>query len=113
MPCRASRGFPQLPLLTICIMRMQADRHHVLAAVMSCSPSAQGGRYLQRMLAKELAAQLKYQDGDVQAALPGALAALNTAFRNLHPFNGPVLDGVRIALAYMDLQQQVCFPHIV
>ena len=79
----------------------------MLAAVMSCNLSAQGGRYLQRMLARELAAQLKYRDGDVQAVLPGALAALDTAFRNLHPFNGPVLDGVRIALAYMDLQHQV------
>jgi hypothetical protein len=115
-------GFPQLPVLNTiaaintCLAVLfhhvlflpQADKQHILAAVMSCKPSAQGGRYLQRMMQKELAAQLKHRDGDVHAALPGMLAALNSAFRNLHPFNGPVLDGVRIALAYVDLQHQAC-----
>ena len=85
----------------------QAEGQHVLAAMLSCKPSAQGGRYLQRMLAREVLAQLRGRDGDAPAALAGALAALDQAFRSLHPFNGPILEGVRIAVALVDLRQQV------
>lgn len=92
---------------SVWLLVLQAEGHHVLAAMLSCKPSAQGGRYLQRMLAREVLAQLRGRDGDAPAALAGALAALDQAFRNLHPFNGPVLEGVRIAVAFVDLKQQV------
>ena len=86
---------------------LQTEGQHMLAAMLSCKPSAQGGRYLQRMLAGEVMAQLRGRQGDAPAALAGALAALDQAFRNLHPFNGPVREGVRIAVALVDLKQQV------
>ena len=86
---------------------LQADKHHILAAVISCSPTAQGGRYLQRHLQRELHHQIKHQGGNIQAALPAALRALNEAFRDMHPFNGPVLEGVKLTLAYMDAKTKV------
>lgn len=86
---------------------MQADKHHILGAVLTCQPSAQGGRYLQRTLPKELQNQIKQHEGDVKGALPAALSALNKAYRDLHPFNGPVLENVKIAIAYADLRSQV------
>jgi hypothetical protein len=76
--------------------------------VLTCQPSAQGGRYLQRTLAKELQSQIRQHGGDVKAALPAALSALNQAYRNLHPFNGPVLENVQAAIVYADLRSQVC-----
>ncbi|CAL8471895.1 g11437 [Coccomyxa elongata] len=85
----------------------QADKQHILAAVFTCQPSAQGGRYLQRTLAKELAVQIRQHEGDVRAALPAALSALNQAYRNLHSFNGPVLENVQAAIVYADLRNQV------
>ena len=85
----------------------QADKQHILAAVFTCQPSAQGGRYLQRTLAKELAVQIRQHEGDVRAALPAALCALNQAYRNLHSFNGPVLENVQAAIVYADLRDQV------
>ena len=85
----------------------QAEGHTLLAAMLSCKPSAQGGRYLQRMLGREVGAQLRGRCGDAPAALAGALAALDQAFRNLHPFNGPVLEGVRVAIALVDLKERV------
>jgi hypothetical protein len=74
---------------------------------MTCQPSAQGGRFLQRMLVKELQALIRQQGGDVKAAIPATLQALDHAYRDLHPFNGPVLEGVSLALAYTDLRSQV------
>ncbi len=78
----------------------------------TCQPSAQGGRYLQRTLAKELAVQIRQHEGDVRAALPAALSALNQAYRNLHSFNGPVLENVQAAIVYADLRNQVCV-HVI
>ena len=86
---------------------LQADKHHILSAVISCSPTAQGGRYLQRHLQRELQHQIKQQGGIVQAAIPAALRALNEAFREMHPFNGPVCEGVKLTLAYIDLKTKV------
>lgn len=86
---------------------MQADKQHILAAVMTCQPSSQGGRYLQRMLVRELQVQIRKQGGDVRAAIPASLQALDFAYKDLHPFNGPVLEGVSLALAYTDLKSQV------
>lgn len=86
----------------------QADKQHILAAVLTCQPSAQGGRYLQRTLAKELQSQIRQHGGDVKAALPAALSALNQAYRNMHPFNGLVLENVQAAIVYADLRSQVC-----
>ena len=90
----------------------QADKHHVFAAVISCIPTAQGGRYLQRHIQRELQSQLRQHGGNVQAALPAALRALNQAFRDMHPFNGSVFEGVKMTLAYIDAKTKVgnCCP---
>jgi hypothetical protein len=89
------------------MLYVQTDKQHILAVVMSCQPSAQGGRYLQRTLEKELQGQIRQQGGDVSAAIPATLRALDSAYRALHPFNGPVLEGVCLALVYADLNSQV------
>ena len=86
---------------------VQADKQHVFAAVISCNPTAQGGRYLQRHIQRELQSQIRQHGGNVQAALPAALRALNQAFRDMHPFNGSVFEGVRISLAYIDARTKV------
>lgn len=88
---------------------LQADKQHILAAVISCSPTAQGGAYLQRHLQRELAQQIKQHGGTVQAAIPATLRALNESFRDMHPFNGPVCEGVRLTLAYIDAKTKVAF----
>ncbi len=67
--------------------------------------SQPNGRYLQRNLHREVLEQVAGL-GRVDAALPAALAALNRAYRNLHPFNGPVLEGVLVAAAYLDLRSR-------
>lgn len=85
----------------------QADKHHIFAAVISCIPTAQGGRYLQRHIQRELQGQLRQHGGNVQAALPAALRALNQAFRDMHPFNGSVFEGVKMTLAYVDAKTKV------
>ncbi len=95
----------QVPNLCCCLL--QADKHHILAAVISCSPTAQGGRYLQRHLQRELHHQLKQNGGNAQAALPATLRALDEAFRDMHPFNGHVCEGVKLTLAYIDAKTNV------
>ena len=85
----------------------QADKHHVFAAVISCIPTAQGGRYLQRHIQRELQSQMRQHGSNVQAALPAALRLLHQAFRDMHPFNGSVFEGVKITLAYIDAKTKV------
>ena len=75
--------------------------------MISCIPTAQGGRYLQRHIQRELQSQIRQHSSNVQAALPAALRALNQAFRDMHPFNGCVFEGVRITLAYIDAKTKV------
>jgi len=85
----------------------QADAAHLFAAVLTFGLDSQpNGRYLQRNLHREVAEQVAGL-GAVDAALPAALAALNRAYRNLHPFNGPVLEGVLVAAAYLDQRSRV------
>ena len=93
--------------LNPCLPMLQADKHHILAAVISCSPTAQGGRYVQRHLHRELQHQLKQKGGNAQAALPATLSALDEAFRDMHPFNGHVLEGVKLTVAYTDAKSNV------
>lgn len=109
MPC--TQAFPCLQAASsaadACWSLLQADRHHILAAVISCSPTAQGGRYLQRHLQRVLQHQLKQHGGNAQAALPATLHALDEAFRDMHPFNGHVCEGVKLTLAYIDAKTKV------
>ena len=85
---------------------LHADCFGLLAAVLTFGPEAQpNGRYLQRNLQHEVLEQAA-GTGDAAAAVPAAIAALNSAYRNLHPFNGPVLEGVLVAVAYVDLREQ-------
>ena len=93
--------------------RLQTDQAHAFAAVLTFDVEAQpNARYLQRNLHREVREHVA-GTGDVAAALPAALAALDRAYRNLHPFNGPVLAGVRVAAAYVDLRARtlhLCAP---
>ena len=41
--------------------------------------------------------------GNLALAFLSAISALDKAFKRIHPFNGPVLDGVSIAAAYVDV----------
>ena len=83
---------------------LQTDHTHAFAAVLTYDVEAQpNARYLQRNLHREVREHVAGM-GDAAAALPAAFAALDRAYRNLHPFNGPVLAGVRVAAAYVDLR---------
>lgn len=91
----------------------QTDYAHAFAAVLTFDAEAQpNARYMQRNLHRELREHVA-GTGDAAAALPAAFAALDRAYRNLHPFNGPVLAGVRVAAAYVDLRARtlhLCVP---
>ena len=69
---------------------------------MTASPTARGHSYLNRNLTREVQTQAQKAGGDMAQAFLAAVSALDTAFRRIHPFNGPVLEGVRIAAAYLD-----------
>ncbi|KAK9837409.1 hypothetical protein WJX81_000323 [Elliptochloris bilobata] len=85
---------------------LTTDKAHAFAAVLTFGAEAQpNGRYLQRNLHREVLEHVA-ETGDVAAAFQAAFVALNRAYRNLHPFNGPVLKGVRVAVAYVDLRTQ-------
>ena len=81
---------------------LQVDSKHMFAAVLTSKTSARGGHYLRQHLHTEVLAQIRQQNGSVPAALRASLDVLNKGFRNLHPFNPDVLEGVRLAAAYVD-----------
>ena len=89
------------------LLVVQVDSAHSFAAVLTCNFAAQGGRYLQRNFHKILQQHIKARGGDVPAAFRSALDATNAAFRGLHPFNTGVLEGVRLAAAYIDHGQKL------
>lgn len=69
---------------------------------MNADFTARGQSYLSRNLFREVQTQIKAADGDLARAFLAAMSTLDQAFRRIHPFNGPVLEGVRIAAAYLD-----------
>ena len=91
------------PCLPSGVLLTQADSKHLFAAVLTSSQTARGGHYLKQHLHTEVQAQIRKNGGDVPAAMSAALATLNKAFQNLHPFNKHVLEGVRLAVAWVDL----------
>lgn len=50
----------------------------------------------------ELLAQIKRHGGSVPKAIHEAFVQLNKTFRNLHPFNSEILEGVHVSLAHLD-----------
>ena len=81
---------------------LQVDSKHMFAVVLTSKASARGSHYLRQHLHTEVLAQIRQQNGSVPAALRASLDGLNKGFRNLHPFNPDVLEGVRLAVVYID-----------
>ena len=83
---------------------MQVDGKHAFTVVMNADFSARGASYLSRKLFREVHTQIQASEGNLAHAFRTAVTVLDSAFRRIHPFNGPVLEGVRIAAAYVDAQ---------
>lgn len=75
---------------------------HLFAAVISATRTAQGGNYLRRNMHRELMHQI-VAVGDVHKAIRAAIFSLDRTWRDMHPFNRNVLDGVSLSAAYVDL----------
>ena len=95
---QSGKGGPENKVIAV----SQVDSKHMFAAVLTSKATARGGHYLRQHLHTEVLAQIRQQDGSVPAALRASLEVLNKGFRNLHPFNPDVLEGVRLAAAYVD-----------
>lgn len=81
---------------------LQADSKHLFAAVFTQSTTARGGHYLRQHLHMELLDQMRKHKNDLASALQAAIQGLNKDFTNLHPFNHNLLEGVEMAVAYVD-----------
>ena len=88
------------------VLDLQADDKHLFAASVTSKTSSRGGHYLRQHIHMELLAQIKQHGGDVAKAIQAAVAHLNKTFRNLHPFNLDILEGVQVSLAYLDFASQ-------
>ena len=75
---------------------------HLFTAVFSANRTAQGGNYLRRNMHRELLHQIRAV-GDVHKAIRAAIFSLDRTWRDMHPFNRNVLDGVSLSAAYVDL----------
>ncbi len=81
---------------------------HLFAAVISASKTAQGGNFLRRNMHRELMHQIS-AIGDVHKAIRAAIFSLDRTWRDMHPFNRNVLDGVSLSAAYVDLSTNTLF----
>ena len=81
---------------------------HLFAAVISASRTAQGGNFLRRNMHRELLHQIKVV-GDVHKAIRAAIFSLDRTWRDMHPFNRNVLDGVSLSAAYVDLSTNILY----
>lgn len=88
-------------LCQVCFL-LQVDDSHAFAVVLNADFTARGASYLSRNLAREIRSQVQAAKGDLSLAFLTAISVMDRAFRRIHPFNGPVLEGVRIAAAYID-----------
>ena len=87
-------------------LAMQIDNtgpvKHIFAAVISASRTAQGARFLRRNLHTELMRQI-WAVGDVHQAIRAAIFSLDRMWRDMHPFNRNVLEGISLSALYVDL----------
>lgn len=75
---------------------------HIFAAVITASRTAQGANFLRRNLHSELMRQIN-RVGDVHPAIRAAIFSLDRTWRDMHPFNRNVLEGVSLSAVYVDL----------
>lgn len=83
---------------------MQANGKHIFAAVFTQARPARGGLYLRQHLYNETLAQITKQGGKVLTSLQAALDILNADYRNLNPASSHVIEGVEIAVAFLDFK---------
>lgn len=81
---------------------------HLFAAVISTDRTARGGNFLRRNMYRELLHQIKAV-GEVHKAIRAAIFSLDRTWRDMHPFNKNVLDGVSLSAAYVDLSTNTLF----
>lgn len=81
---------------------------HMFAAVISADRTARGGNFLRRNMHRELVQQIKAV-GDVHKAIRAAIFSLDRTWRDMHPFNRNVLDGVSLSAAYVDLSTNILY----
>ena len=81
---------------------------HLFAAVISADRTARGGNFLRRNMHRELVQQIKAV-GDVHKAIRAAIFSLDRTWRDMHPFNRNVLDGVSLSAAYVDLSTNILY----
>lgn len=113
MLCRqAVRTGPRTTTAKRLRLELQVDHagptKHLFAAVITSSRSAQGGNYLRRNMHRELMHQMA-ADGDVHKAIRAAIFALDRDWRDMHPFNRNVLEGVSLSAAYIDLSSNTLY----
>lgn len=82
---------------------LEVDGKHAFSVVMNADFTARGASYLSRNLLREVRSQIQAYSGNLAQAFLSAISVLDKNFRRIHPFNGPVLEGVRIAAAYIDV----------
>ena len=81
---------------------------HLFAAVISADRTVRGGNFLRRNMHRELMQQIKAV-GDVHKAIRAAIFSLDRTWRDMHPFNRNVLDGVSLSAAYVDLSTNILY----
>lgn len=91
---------------------LQVDRtgsaKHMFAAVISATRTAHGGNFLRRNMHRELLQQIGAV-GDVHKAIRATIFSLDRIWRDMHPFNRNVLDGVSLSAAYIDLSTNTLY----
>lgn len=103
-PCWASGG-AETELLQV---DNTTSVKHLFAAVVSADRTARGGNFLRRNMHRELVQQIKVV-GDVHKAIRAAIFSLDRTWRDMHPFNRNVLDGVSLSAAYVDLSTNILY----
>ena len=81
---------------------------HLFAAVISADRTARGGNFLRRNMYRELLQQIKAVR-DIHKAIRAAIFSLDRTWRDMHPFNKNVLDGVSLSAAYVDLSSNTLY----
>ena len=81
---------------------------HLFAAVISAERTARGGNFLRRNMHRELTHQITAV-GDVHKAIRAAIFSLDRTWRDMHPFNRNVLEGVSLSAAYVDLSTNILY----
>ena len=84
-----------------CQLLQAEDEDHIFAAILTATGNAPGLNYLRIKLYQQLQAQLRLQNG-AAAAMPASIAALDAAYRRLHPFHGDIMEGVSLTMVYVD-----------